>query len=208
MQAEITERQRQYREEYLRSPHWRQTRLAALGRAGNRCQVCNGAKQLDVHHRTYERIGKEADGDLTVLCRECHALFHDAGPGIARTKKPGHADPGIRRGQRKSAKPGANRAKVAEILPLLKPGVTYTARDIATLADVHLSSAAGAAGQLVKQGALVKVSKKRFRLPPRLRHNAALESTCPTCGAPPGQACPMGGVHMARYRDAPKKAAA
>jgi hypothetical protein len=67
---------REYREVYLRSDHWRRTRIAALDRADNRCQVCNGADALDVHHRTYERLGAELPGDLTVLCRRCHWLFH------------------------------------------------------------------------------------------------------------------------------------
>jgi replicative DNA helicase len=36
---------------------------------------------LEVHHRTYERIGQERSEDLTVLCDVCHGLFHE------RTKK-------------------------------------------------------------------------------------------------------------------------
>lgn len=68
----------EYREVYLKSEHWREQRLGALERAGDRCQVCNGTKRLDVHHRTYERLGNEAPMDLTVLCRGCHDLFHDS----------------------------------------------------------------------------------------------------------------------------------
>lgn len=64
---------------YLASGHWRDTREAALERAGRRCQLCNGAKRLDVHHRTYERVGAEHPGDLTVLCRGCHEHFHGVG---------------------------------------------------------------------------------------------------------------------------------
>lgn len=65
--------------EYLRSPHWMATRAKAIRRAGNRCQVCNGSERLEVHHRTYDRIGHESAGDLIVLCRECHQTFHAAG---------------------------------------------------------------------------------------------------------------------------------
>jgi hypothetical protein len=83
----LTDRQREYREVYLRSDHWGETRAAALERAEHRCQVCNGAKQLDVHHRTYERLGEERDADLTVLCRKCHDLFHDSGRQTQRTPK-------------------------------------------------------------------------------------------------------------------------
>lgn len=62
--------------DYLQTPEWRERRQRALARAGHRCQVCNSAGLLDVHHHTYERRGAEADGDVVVLCRGCHSLFH------------------------------------------------------------------------------------------------------------------------------------
>lgn len=65
---------------YLKSPEWAQKREAAIERAGSRCQVCNSPDRLNVHHRTYERIGCEIAGDLTALCEECHQLFHDKLP--------------------------------------------------------------------------------------------------------------------------------
>lgn len=37
------------------------------------------AAELDVHHRTYERLGQEQEYDLTVLCHRCHSLFHSVG---------------------------------------------------------------------------------------------------------------------------------
>jgi hypothetical protein len=61
---------------YLQSEHWQETRLKALERAQNRCQVCNSPDDLHVHHRTYDNIGKEPLEDLIVLCRPCHYLFH------------------------------------------------------------------------------------------------------------------------------------
>lgn len=61
---------------YLLTAHWQRKRQAALARAGHRCQVCNTARQLEVHHRTYERLGAELAADLLVLCRACHQLFH------------------------------------------------------------------------------------------------------------------------------------
>jgi hypothetical protein len=65
--------------EYLQSPWWRSRRQRALELSGDRCQVCNSTGPLDVHHRTYERRGEEADGDLFVLCRGCHDIFHENG---------------------------------------------------------------------------------------------------------------------------------
>jgi len=63
--------------EYLQTDHWQNLRKRALGRAHYRCQLCNtNGTQLDVHHRTYERLGHERLGDLTVLCTDCHAKYH------------------------------------------------------------------------------------------------------------------------------------
>lgn len=78
-----SERKRIYAE-YLASPEWGRTRVNALDRAGNRCQLCNAKKALQVHHRTYERVGMEADSDLTVLCRACHSKFHGKQPNEKR----------------------------------------------------------------------------------------------------------------------------
>lgn len=64
---------------YLRSRAWRKRANDAKRRAGYRCQVCNGAENLQAHHRTYERLGHERPGDLTVLCDACHELFSRAG---------------------------------------------------------------------------------------------------------------------------------
>lgn len=62
---------------YISSTGWHTSaaRLAELAASGHRCRICNasrGEAQLEVHHRTYERLGHERVGDLTTLCRECH----------------------------------------------------------------------------------------------------------------------------------------
>lgn len=63
--------------EYLRTPEWRRTRAAALLRAGHRCSLdVTHTDELEVHHRTYERLGNELASDLAVLCRDCHRLHH------------------------------------------------------------------------------------------------------------------------------------
>lgn len=66
-------------QDYLKSPEWQAKRVAALRRAHGQCQVCNSNKNLDVHHRTYARLGHEDDADLTVLCRTCHEIYHAEG---------------------------------------------------------------------------------------------------------------------------------
>ncbi len=62
--------------EYLQTSEWHATRMQALRRANYRCQLCPRTDQLQVHHNTYERRGREAPGDLIVLCRRCHEVFH------------------------------------------------------------------------------------------------------------------------------------
>jgi hypothetical protein len=64
--------------EYLLTPHWQSVRKAALMKAEYKCQVCskNGAR-LDVHHNSYENLGKEKESDVIVLCENCHSFFHD-----------------------------------------------------------------------------------------------------------------------------------
>ncbi len=62
--------------EYLLTPEWKLRREEAIRIAGDRCQICNGANSLDVHHRTYANRGFESASDLTVLCRKCHGTFH------------------------------------------------------------------------------------------------------------------------------------
>jgi len=61
---------------YLRSARWKKKAAAARKRAGYRCQMCNRQAPLQVHHRTYERLGYEMPGDLIALCAGCHQKHH------------------------------------------------------------------------------------------------------------------------------------
>jgi len=63
--------------EYLQTDEWKNTRKRALRRAGFKCELCNSDGELHVHHKTYERRGDEDNDDLIVLCKNCHAKFHD-----------------------------------------------------------------------------------------------------------------------------------
>lgn len=69
------------RNPYYNSKEWKRKREEALKRADYRCQLCNYAQEdwstwLEVHHRTYQGFKNEQPEDLTVLCQECHWLFH------------------------------------------------------------------------------------------------------------------------------------
>lgn len=67
-------------QDYLRSARWKRKARAARQRAGYLCQLCNKADwPLEVHHRTYERLGFELPGDLIALCGECHGRHHGKG---------------------------------------------------------------------------------------------------------------------------------
>ena len=64
-------------EKYIRSPRWKHKASAARRRAGYRCQECGSRNwPLEVHHKTYARLGFERWFDLIALCRRCHSRRH------------------------------------------------------------------------------------------------------------------------------------
>jgi hypothetical protein len=64
--------------EYLATSHWQRVRTLALEQAGQTCDLCGHTDRLEVHHRTYERLGFERQSDLIVLCHDCHRDHHRA----------------------------------------------------------------------------------------------------------------------------------
>jgi 5-methylcytosine-specific restriction endonuclease McrA len=78
-------------QQVMHSEGWRKRRQRALKRAGYRCQKCGSRRQLQVHHLTYARLGRERAADLMVLCRTCHAAEHgSAGAKLAQFAKAIH----------------------------------------------------------------------------------------------------------------------
>lgn len=65
---------------YLNSPEWRKQRNRALKLADYKCARCGSKRRPHVHHLTYERLGKEWDQDLEVLCESCHKGEHLESP--------------------------------------------------------------------------------------------------------------------------------
>lgn len=62
-----------------RTEHWQELRYQAWKRADGYCERC--AKPLEsgkwhLHHRTYERAGKELLADVEAICVACHQLEH------------------------------------------------------------------------------------------------------------------------------------
>ena len=83
---------------YINSRRWRNSpaRLAELKASGFRCRLCNGERKdsaIEVHHRTYTRLGNEQPGDLTTLCRICHRVVTDhLRPAKFAQRAPRHAN--------------------------------------------------------------------------------------------------------------------
>jgi len=57
---------------YIISRAWRARRRQHLNNVGWKCEVCGARKFLEVHHLTYDRLGREKRKDLQVLCKPCH----------------------------------------------------------------------------------------------------------------------------------------
>ena len=74
-------------------PDWMEYyRPRILKRAGGCCEACGGKTRcLEVHHLTYERLGRERDEDLQAVCRPCHPRADE----IRRRRGRGRASDGF-----------------------------------------------------------------------------------------------------------------
>ncbi len=69
---------RQYYDWYVKKSFiWKAIREWALERAKYKCERCGATFPLQVHHKTYIRLGKEMPSDLEVLCESCHEKEHE-----------------------------------------------------------------------------------------------------------------------------------
>jgi hypothetical protein len=73
-------------DEYLSTPEWRRRRNRALMRASWHCEQprCSSTVALQVHHRRYDHLGEERDGDLCVLCAAHHLGVHQKADRFVR----------------------------------------------------------------------------------------------------------------------------
>jgi hypothetical protein len=62
---------------YLQSDHWIALKKRFYKKYPRQCAICESKGQVDLHHRTYKRLGKERITDLVALCREHHSAFHE-----------------------------------------------------------------------------------------------------------------------------------
>jgi hypothetical protein len=80
---------------FLHSDTWKTLRERRLRIAGFKCEKCDCRRRLQVHHHTYRATWPETQvEDLRVLCRWCHAQFHNKPlpaqrkPNAAKRKQP------------------------------------------------------------------------------------------------------------------------
>jgi hypothetical protein len=63
-------------QQYLRSDHWKSVRERyRCSKKPKKCQCC-GSEKYELHHTTYERLGREWLKDLMPLCRRHHRAVH------------------------------------------------------------------------------------------------------------------------------------
>lgn len=73
-------------DQYLKSDHWERTKINRLLQAkisgsyvqceAEGCGLWLPLKFIDIHHKTYKRLGCECMEDLAVWCRACHTAHH------------------------------------------------------------------------------------------------------------------------------------
>lgn len=62
--------------EYICSQHWKGVKRAYRASAlPQDCDFC-GDPKVDLHHKTYERLGAERLDDILPLCHRCHCMVH------------------------------------------------------------------------------------------------------------------------------------
>lgn len=74
-------------DEYIKSEKWQQTRKRYFSSKMNKCDKLNGQwvcycchtfdATLELHHRTYKRLGNEYLRDLVPVCKSCHKKIHE-----------------------------------------------------------------------------------------------------------------------------------
>jgi len=60
-------------QKYMRSNRWAK-RKARFAESHPRVCKCGSTDKIELHHKTYARLGSEPDDDLVWLCRSCHVI--------------------------------------------------------------------------------------------------------------------------------------
>lgn len=63
--------------DYLKSEHWKDLRARYFkSKLPRTCKICESSR-VELHHRSYKRLGHERLDDLIPLCRTHHQALHD-----------------------------------------------------------------------------------------------------------------------------------
>ena len=65
-------------QDYLKTEHWKILRRRLIKKSRGVCAIC-GVKCkriMQLHHKTYVRLGEERPSDMMVLCPNCHRKVH------------------------------------------------------------------------------------------------------------------------------------
>lgn len=63
-------------QDYMDSRAWAQRKIVYWQAHDRRCRRCANDVAVQLHHLSYERMGREPDEDLMPLCQRCHSLAH------------------------------------------------------------------------------------------------------------------------------------
>lgn len=74
--ALLSNSKRKFYETYLKSKKWTDFKAKVIGMRGFNCELCKSQKNIQLHHLTYERLGKEDINDVMILCKKCHEKAH------------------------------------------------------------------------------------------------------------------------------------
>lgn len=61
---------------YLKTERWKKIARKRIEKDNYNCTICGTAKNLQVHHITYENLFHENLYDLVTVCKGCHAEIH------------------------------------------------------------------------------------------------------------------------------------
>ena len=64
-------------DEYLKTEKWALLRTKVFDRAEGKCEGCGEQPPSEVHHLTYEHVGREFLFQLVALCSQCHDRIHE-----------------------------------------------------------------------------------------------------------------------------------
>ena len=63
---------------YLKSKEWIEIKKIYFGKRQKKCIGCGSKKRINVHHRSYNRLGSVNETkDLVTVCSDCHVKIHE-----------------------------------------------------------------------------------------------------------------------------------